>query len=41
MIRFLRECSRGGRLTSMKRRFSQVIEGLELSDFPLLGGPFT
>ena len=35
------ECSRGGSLNSDMKRFSEVIEDLELKDLPLLGGPFT
>ena len=41
MIRFRGECSRGGGLTSVMRRFSEVLEELELRDIPLQGGPFT
>ena len=32
---------RGGRVSSSMRRFSKVIEDLELRDIPLQGGPFT
>ena len=35
------ECNRGGRLNSNMRRFSEVIEDLELKDLPMVGGPFT
>ena len=35
MIRFPRECSRGGRLSSTMRRFLKVLEELELRDIPL------
>ena len=35
------ECSRGGSLNSDMKRFSEVIEDLELKDLPLLWGPFT
>ena len=38
MIRFPSERSRGGRLTQAMRRFSEVIEELELRDLPLQGG---
>ena len=43
MIRFPSEHSRGGRLFSAMRRFSKVIEELELRDLPLQGerGLFT
>ena len=41
MIKFLSEYSRGGRLSSAMRRFSEVIEDLELRDLPLQGGLFT
>ncbi|RVW74361.1 hypothetical protein CK203_056854 [Vitis vinifera] len=41
MIRFPSEHSRGGRLFSAMRRFSEVIEELELRDLPLQGGLFT
>ena len=36
-----KERSRGGSLNSDMRRFSEVIEDLELKDLPLLGGPLT
>ena len=35
------EGSRGGSLNSNMRRFSKVIEDLELKDLPMVGGPFT
>ena len=35
------EHNRGGSLNSDMRRFSEVIEDLELKDLPLLGVPFT
>ncbi|RVX01630.1 hypothetical protein CK203_024423 [Vitis vinifera] len=38
MIKFPSEHSRGGRLSSAMRRFSEVIEDLELRDLPLQGG---
>ena len=38
MIRFPRERSREGRLSSIVRRFSKVLEDLELRDIPLQGG---
>ncbi|WJZ95377.1 hypothetical protein VitviT2T_014152 [Vitis vinifera] len=38
MIRFPSERSRGGRLTQGMRRFSEVVEELELRDLPLQGG---
>ncbi|RVW86319.1 Transposon TX1 uncharacterized 149 kDa protein [Vitis vinifera] len=41
MIRFPSERSRGGRLTQAMRRFSEVVEELELRDLPLQGGVFT
>ena len=37
MIRFLRERSMGGGLPSTMRRFSEVLEDLELRDIPLQG----
>ena len=40
-IRFLEECSKGGSLNSAMRRFSEVLEDLELRDLPLQGGIFT
>ena len=41
MIRFPSELSRGGRLSLTMRRFSKVIEELELRDLSLQGGMFT
>lgn len=41
VVRFLVESSRRGRLTYSMRRFSEVIEDLELRDLPLQGGSFT
>ena len=41
MIRFPSERSRGGRLSSAMRRFSEVVQDLELRDLPLQGGLFT
>ncbi|RVW47336.1 hypothetical protein CK203_090338 [Vitis vinifera] len=38
MIRFPTEWSRGGRLSPSMRRFTEVIEELELRDLPLQGG---
>ena len=35
------ECNRGRSLNSNMRRFSEVIEDLELKDLPVIGGPFT
>ncbi|RVW22689.1 Transposon TX1 uncharacterized 149 kDa protein [Vitis vinifera] len=35
------ERNRGGSLNSNMRRFSEVIEDLELEDLPMVGGPFT
>ena len=35
MIKFPRERSRGGGLSSTMRRFSEVLEDLELRDIPL------
>lgn len=37
MVRFPRECSKGSSLSSSMRRFSKVIEDLELRDLPLQG----
>ena len=39
MIKFLREHNSGGKLTTMMRRFFEVIEDLQLRDLP--GEPFT
>nr|CAN78335.1 hypothetical protein VITISV_004143 [Vitis vinifera] len=41
MIRFPSERSRGGRLSQEMRRFSEVVEELDLRDLPLQGGSFT
>ena len=41
VVRFPGERNRDGRLTGPKRRFSQVIEDLELKDLTLRGGTFT
>ncbi|RVW46613.1 Transposon TX1 uncharacterized 149 kDa protein [Vitis vinifera] len=41
LVRFPEEHSRGGSLTASMRRFSEVVEDLELRDYPLRGGPFT
>ena len=41
MIRYPEERKRGGGLSASMRRFSEVVEDLELRDFPLQGGPFT
>ncbi|KAJ9697075.1 hypothetical protein PVL29_009023 [Vitis rotundifolia] len=41
LVRYPEERSRGDGLTASMRRFSEVIEELELRDFPLRGGPFT
>ena len=41
VIRFLMECSRGGKLNFTMRRFCEIIEDLELRDLPLQGGPYT
>ena len=41
MIRFTGERSSGGGLSSTMRRFSEVLEDLELRDIPLQGVPFT
>ena len=41
ITRFSEERSGEGRLTGGMRRFSNVIEDLELRDLPLQGGPFT
>ena len=35
VVRFPMECSKGGRLTSSKRRFFEIIEDLELRDLHL------
>ena len=41
LVRFPEERSKGGGLTASMRRFSEVLEDLELRDYPLRGGPFT
>ena len=41
MTRFPCERSRRGRVSSTMRRFSKVIDELDLRDLPLQGGPFT
>ena len=41
MVRYPEERSREGGLSASMRRFSKVVEDLELRDFPLQGGPFT
>ena len=41
LVRFPEERSRGGGLTASMRRFSEVLEKLELRDYPLRGGLFT
>ena len=41
VVRFLVESSRGGRLSFSMRRFSEIIEDLELRDLSLQGGSFT
>ena len=38
MIKFPNERRRGGRVSSSMRRFSEVIDELELRDLPLQGG---
>ena len=40
MIRFLNERRKGGRLSPSMRRFSEVIDDLDLRDLPLQGGSF-
>ena len=40
MIKFPREHSRGGRLSSTMKRFLEVIKDLELRDILLQRGPF-
>ena len=39
MIRYLEERSRGGELSASMRRFTEVVEDLELRDYPVQGGP--
>ena len=41
MIRFLEERNRVDKISSSMRRFSQIINELELMDLPLQGGSFT
>ncbi|RVW51702.1 hypothetical protein CK203_066562 [Vitis vinifera] len=41
VVRFPVESSRGGRLSFSMRRFSEIIEDLELRDLSLQGGSFT
>ena len=41
VVRFPGESSRGGRLSASMRRFSEIMEDLELRDLPLQGGSFT
>ena len=41
VTRFPDERNKEGRILSSMRRFSQVIEELELKDLPLQGGPYT
>ena len=41
VLRFLGERNRKGRWTGAFRRFSQIIDELELKDLPLQGGVFT
>ena len=41
MIRFLNERRRRGRVSSSMRRFSKVINDLDLRDFPFQGGLYT
>ena len=41
MIRFPNERRRGGRVSPSMRRFSEVIDDLDLRDLPLQGGLFT
>ena len=38
LVRFPEERSRGGGLIASMRRFSKVLEDLELRDFPLMCG---
>ena len=40
-LRFPYERNRKGRLTSVMRKFSQIIDELELKDTPLNGGQYT
>ena len=41
MVGYPEERSREGGFSTLMRRFSKVVEDLELRDFPLQGGPFT
>ena len=41
MIRYPEERRRGGELSASMRRFTEVVEDLELRDYPLQGGLFT
>ena len=41
VLRFPRERNREGRWTGAMKRFTQVIEDLELKDLPLKGGCYT
>ncbi|WKA08526.1 hypothetical protein VitviT2T_026242 [Vitis vinifera] len=41
MIRYPEERSRGGELSASMKRFTEVVEDLELRDYPLQGGLFT
>ena len=41
MVRYPEECNRRGGLSASMRRFTEVVEALELRDYPLQGGPFT
>ncbi|RVW13055.1 Transposon TX1 uncharacterized 149 kDa protein [Vitis vinifera] len=41
LTRFPNERRRGGRVSPSMRRFSEVIDDLDLRDLPLQGGPFT
>ena len=41
MTRFLCEGNRKERMSSAMRRFSKVVDELNLRDLPLQGGPFT
>ena len=41
VVRFPVESNKGGRLTYSMRRFSEIIEDLELKNLPLQEGSFT
>ena len=41
MVRYLEKHSRGGGFSVSMRRFSEVVEDLELRDFPFQWGSFT